>query len=197
MSSATTETTSLAAMRFGVVDVETSGLSARRHRVLQVAVVTVTGDGTVTDAWSSLIRPRYRWLFRLGPRHIHGLNRRQLAEAPPAREVMRELARRLDGVTFTAHNARFDAQFLRRAAKRARVTLPLDAQLCTLRLSRSLDPDRALSHRLADVTARYGIHNERPHDALQDAVATAALLPHLLRAHGVADSNQLAAFVRS
>ena len=184
-------------LRFAVVDVETSGLSTKRNRVLQVAVVTIDGEGTVIDAWSSLVRPRNRWLFRLGPRHIHGLTRARLRAAPSATEVLAELARRLDGSTFTAHNAAFDAAFLRRMAAGRATALSLTPQLCTLRLSRQLDPDRKLSHRLADVTERYGVRNERPHDALEDALATAAVLPHLLRAHGVSNGDQLSRLIES
>ena len=102
-----------------------------------------------------------------------------------------ELGRRLEDSTFAAHNARFDARFLRHLATRAPVALHLSPQLCTLQLSRRLDPDRQLSHRLADVTARYGVANDRPHDALEDALATAAVLPHLLRAHGVRTREDL------
>ncbi len=39
-----------------------------------------------------------------------------------------------------------------------------------------------MSHRLGDVAARYGVDLANPHDALADATATAAVLPHLLRA---------------
>jgi DNA polymerase III subunit epsilon len=69
--------------------------------------------------------------------------------------------------------------------------------LCTLSLSRRLDPDRTMSHRLSDLCERYGIANERPHDALEDAAATAAVVPHLLRAHGITTQAQLAEFVDS
>jgi DNA polymerase-3 subunit epsilon len=182
---------SLTDLTFAVVDVETSGLDTKRHHVLQVAVVRVDGEGRVLDTWSSLVRPRWRWAFRLGPRHIHGLTRRALRAAPTERTVMAELRRRLEGATFTAHNARFDAAFLTRSARRARESLPIEQHVCTLRLSRTLDPDRALSHRLSDLCLRYGVDNERPHDALQDALATAAVLPHLLRAHAVTDADQL------
>ncbi len=187
----------LSDVRFGVVDVETSGLSTSRHRVLQVAIVTVNGDGTVLDTWVSLIRPHNRWLFRLGPRHIHGLTRSALRTAPPARTVLTELAQRLQGTTFTAHNARFDATFLRHSAQRAGVDLLVTPSLCTLKLSRRLDPERALSHRLPDICARYGIALDRPHDALEDALATAAVLPHLLRAHGVRNADQVSSFTIS
>lgn len=192
MNPAISNPSAITQLRFAVVDVETSGLSFDRHRVLQVAVVTVDGEGRVIDRWSSLVRPRNRWFFHLGPRHIHGLTRAQLRTAPPAAEVLSELTRRLDGATFTAHNARFDAAFLQRFGARQGAQLALSPQLCTLRLSRRLDPQRQLSHRLADVTERYGVTNERPHDALEDATATAAVLPYLLRAHGVTTGDQLA-----
>ena len=192
MQPARTEADALTQLRFAVVDVETSGLSTKHHRVLQVAVVTTDGAGTVLDSWCSLVRPRSRWLFRLGPAHIHGLTRAALRQAPKRDEVFIELARRVDGKVFTAHNARFDIGFLQRSARRAGIALRVSPYLCTLRLSRKLDPDRALSHRLSDVTARYGIDNPRPHDALEDAMATAAVLPHLLRAHGVTNAAQLA-----
>lgn len=197
MSSTPSALGTLADMRFGVVDVETSGLSTRRDRVLQVAIVTVDGQGTVLDTWVSLIRPRNRVLFRLGPRHIHGLTRSALRSAPPAAAVLSELAQRLQGTTFTAHNAPFDATFLHQSAHRAHVELPVSPALCTLRLSRRLDPERMLSHRLTDICHRYGVPLERPHDALEDALATAAVLPHLLRAHGVVTPDQMSLLTTS
>lgn len=186
------DSAALSAARFSVVDVETSGLSARRHRVLQVAVVTVNGEGTVLDTWVSLVRPRNRWMFRVGPRHIHGLSRSELRAAPKAHLVLAELSRRLQGSTFTAHNARFDATFLRESARRSHIVLQLTPLLCTLKLSRQLDPERQLSHRLTDICKRYDIPLDRPHDALEDAIATAAVLPRLLAEHNVTTVSQVA-----
>ena len=178
-------------MRFAVVDVETSGLSLRRHHVLQIGLVVVDGNGRVLDRWSSLVAPRRRWWFRVGPVGIHGIRRQMVREAPPGREVLTELAARLGDAHFVAHNAAFDAEFLRKASKTHGVVVPIVDPLCTLTLSRRLDPDRQLSHRLGDLCARYGIELVRPHDALADADATAALLPHLLRAHGITSAAQL------
>ena len=184
------ETTTGALPRFAVVDIETSGLSTRRHRILQVAVVTVH-DGRVVDEWSSLVKLRWPWQ-RVGPRRVHGIDRRALRGAPSAADVLRQLGERLDGAVFTAHNVAFDWAFIRSAARRAGVALPEVERLCTLQLSRRLDPDRAMSHRLADLCLRYSIANNRPHDALFDARATAEVLPLLLRAHAVADGADLA-----
>lgn len=176
--------------RFAVVDVETSGLSTRRHRILQIGVVTVHADGTVVDEWSTLVRLRRPW-SRVGPRRVHGIRRRQLRGAPRAEQAMREFAARIDGAVFTAHNAGFDAAFLQRAAARVGIPIDLGRRLCTLDLSRRLDPDRQLTHGLAAVCARYEVTIERHHDALCDARATAAVLPHLLAAHGVTDDQSL------
>ncbi len=178
--------------RFAVVDVETSGLDVRRHRVLQVGVVTVDGDGMVLSKWSTLVAPRRRVFFRVGPSSLHGIHRRHLRHAPPLESVMRQLAARLRDTRFVAHNASFDLAFLRAAAAEVGVELPIADPLCTLRLSRALDPGRTMSHRLADLCVRYGVSLDRPHDALADAEATAAVLPHLLRAHGVVTVDQLA-----
>jgi len=81
--------------------------------------------------------------------------------------------------------------FLDRAARRTGVPLELGPRLCTLRLSRRLDPERNRSHRLVDLCERYDVPLERAHDALHDATATAAVLPHLLAAHGVTRPDDL------
>jgi DNA polymerase-3 subunit epsilon len=172
--------------RYAVVDVETSGLRPRRDHVLQIGVVTIDADGAVIDRWSTLVRLGH-WWHRVGPRHVHGITRRALKAAPSAREALTELAARLDGSVFTAHNAAFDAEFLQRAAERAGVPLAIERRVCTLELSRRLDPDRQLTHGLADLCLRYGVPLTDHHDALADATATAAVLPHLLRAHALAD----------
>jgi DNA polymerase III subunit epsilon len=187
--------TGLDQMRFAVVDVETSGLSLRRHHVLQIGLVVVDGHGLVLDRWSSLLAPRRRWFFRVGPTNLHGIGRSRLRSAPPAGEVLRELSARLDGSVFVAHNAAFDTQFLTKAARRHGVGLTLGEPLCTLTMSRRLDPDRALRHRLSDLCERYGVELVRPHDALADADATAAVLPHLLKAFEVTDRQSLRALL--
>ena len=187
-------TSALSGERFAVVDVETSGLKADRHRVLQLGVVVVDADGTVLDTYSTLVSGTsawQRWFGSVGPTHIHGIRRRDLRGAPSTGVALTELARRLEGARFVAHNAPFDLGFLQAEAHRVGATLPIERALCTLRLSRLLDPDRQHSHRLGDLCARYGITIDRPHDALSDAEATAALLPHLLRAHGVHESADL------
>lgn len=178
--------------RFAVVDVETSGLDPTRDRVLQVGCVVVDGEGHVIDRWSSLVGRGLAVWRSVGPTEVHGIRRRDLWRAPSLRSVLTELSARADGSRLVAHNAPFDMAFLANEARRSGVDLHLGGALCTLRMSRALDPERTRSHRLGDLCERYGIPLIDAHDALADAEATAALLPHLLRAHGVHRIGQLA-----
>jgi DNA polymerase III subunit epsilon len=177
------ESTTMSSMpRFVVIDVETSGLSARRDRILQIAAVEVDASGAVTSEWSTYVRPRFG---RVGPTHVHGLTSASLRSAPAFRVVAAELAKQLDGAVVVGHNIDFDWAFVRRSLRRSRVPLAPTARLCTLDLSRSLDPDRVLRHKLAEVCDRYGVELDHAHDALADARATALILPHLLTEAGL------------
>ena len=186
--------------RFAVVDLETSGFTPNRHRILQLGMVTVEADGTVLDEWSTLVKLRWPWQ-RVGPTHVHHITRSQLRGAPPLDDVLTEFEQRLDGAVFTAHNAAFDSGFLLHAASRHKdgqsIEQKLSPQLCTLQMSRLLDPQRERSHRLGDLCERYDIALDRPHDALNDAAATAAVLPHLLDAHHITSVEQLQPFYSS
>ena len=185
--------------RFAVVDLETSGFSTRWHRILQIGLVTVEADGTVVDEWSTLVKLRWP-LQRVGPTHVHGITRRTLKGAPALDDVLAEFGERLDGAILTAHNADFDSGFLRRAARRRPADDPvrrsLERPLCTLRMSRGLDLDRERSHRLGDLCEYYGVALDNPHNALADAAATAAILPHLLTALDIHEVDGLEPFYR-
>lgn len=156
-------------------------------------MVVVDLEGTVIDRWESFIRPRNRWFFRVGPTKLHGIRRRDLRSAPSLSAVMDRLAADLRSSIFVAHNASFDVGFLRKAASEASVDLPIDGVLCTLTLSRALDPERTMSHRLGAICERYGVTLIRPHDALADADATAAVLRPLLDAHGISTIDEVRA----
>ena len=159
--------------------------------MLQIALVLCDATGTVLDTWSTYVKPP-RWPFaRLGPRNVHGIRWWALRGAPDTRRALTSLAERLDGHVFTAHNVDFDLTFLRHHAGRTGVVLPIDSVVCTLTLSRSLDRSGSRSHRLVDLCERYGVTLERAHDALEDARATAGILPHLLGESGIAAATEL------
>ena len=184
-------TTPIDQVRFAVVDTETTGLSTDDDRVLQVGVVVVRGNGAVEKEFVTYVR-RLTWGFgHVGAFHIHGITRRQLRGGIKPHEALEKLNALISDCVFTAHNAKFDIGFLQSDSTRLQIPLKLTGPLCTLTLSRKLDPQRAMSHKLKDVAARFGKSTERPHDALADAQLTAAVLPELLSAHRITTYGEL------
>ena len=180
-----------ATQRFAVVDTETTGLSTIDDVVIQIGVVIVRADGTIEHEYSTYLR-RLTWGFgHVGAYSIHGITRRKLRSGitPPA--ALARLNDLLRGALFTAHNAKFDLGFLTSDAARFGVDMQLSPALCTLQLSRRLDPKRERSHKLGDVAGRYGIARTQEHDALADARLTAQCLPHLLRDLSIASAADL------
>lgn len=167
-----------------VVDIETSGLKPS-DSILQMAVITSDTGRSGTSEWCSYVRPKRVLTAHLGPTHIHGIRRRNLLLAPSLPTAMRRLAALTNGRVVVAHNAPFDVGFLRAAAETTGVRLDWSGVLCTLDLSRRLDPQRRKNHKLASLCRDYGIVLDQAHDALHDSRATAELLGHLLGPNGI------------
>ncbi|MEV4680239.1 TerD family protein [Streptomyces kurssanovii] len=161
---------------WALVDVETSGLVARRDRVLSVAVVTVGPDGERTGEFSTLLDPG----CDPGPVHVHGLTAERLHGAPAFEEVAQRIAGMLEGRVLVAHNAQFDYDFLAHEFARAGVLLPVARRLCTLALNRRVDPPTQ-DLRLGTLAAHYGVRQLQAHDALDDTRVLAGVLRASLR----------------
>jgi len=181
-------------MRFAIVDTETTGLYPATDRLLQLGVVIVRGDGTIEHQFATHIKRLVLKPGRLGAHHVHGITRGDLHRGMPAEAALQELQSLLKGTVFTAHNAAFDLGFLRAEAKRANFALDIPTHICTLKMSRALDPQSAKSHKLSEIARRYNLVIEREHDALADALVTAAVLPRLLGDLQITTVDQLARF---
>jgi len=182
---------------FAIVDVETTGLRFDRDQILQIAVVLQNWNAQPTVVWSTYVRPAQFWSRDLGPQHIHGISRRKLIFAPTTAKALQKFAQLTSGRVIVAHNAEFDTKFLQAAALEHHVELNWAGVLCTLKLSRKLDPQRQQTHKLSTLCEKYGVALDQAHHAEHDARATAEVLPHLLVAHGINDAESLQPFIRS
>ncbi|SER25024.1 DNA polymerase-3 subunit epsilon [Actinokineospora terrae] len=165
------------AQGFAVIDVETTGLSPRRHRVLELAIVRTDPGGRVLDEWVSRFNPA----GPVGATHIHGITAADVAGEPGFADVLPAITERLAGWAVAGHNVRFDLGFLRAEYDRAGWALPLLPAACTLDHSWDHLPhlDR---RRLVDCCAAAGVQHTGAHSALGDARATARLLAGYLDA---------------
>ena len=148
------------------VDIETTGGAASIHRVIDVAVVGVTG-GEVDFEWQSLVNPGLH--VPAGITALTGIDTEMLTDAPRFEDIAKELRLRLAGRVFVAHNVRFDYGFIRREFARME-TEWRSPTLCTVRLSRALYPEMP-RHNLDAVMERHGIVIENRHRAMPDAQA--------------------------
>lgn len=161
---------------WALVDVETSGLMARRDRVLSVAVITIGPDGEQTGEFSTLLNPG----SDPGPVGVHGLTVERLQGAPTFDQVAGRIGAMLQDRVLVAHNAQFDYDFLAYEFARARMWLPVSQRLCTLALNRQVDPPTD-DMKLGTLAAHYGVPQQRAHDALDDTRVLAGILRASLR----------------
>ncbi len=157
--------------RIACVDLETTGGHAARDRIIEAGIVLVE-DGAVVEEYSTLVNPGTRIPYAI--QQFTGITEAMVADAPPFEAVADDIAARLDGRLFVAHNARFDYGFLRGEFRRLeqRFRAPV---LCTVRLSRALTPAER-GHSLDAVMNRHGIACDARHRALGDARVVAEFL---------------------
>ncbi len=157
--------------RVACVDLETTGGHAARDRVIEAGIVLLE-DGAVVEEFSTLVNPGTRIPHAI--QAFTGITEAMVADAPPFEAVADDIAARVDGRLFVAHNARFDYGFLRSEFRRLerRFRAPV---LCTVRLSRALTPGER-GHSLDAVMSRHGIACAARHRALGDARVLAEFL---------------------
>ena len=177
-------------LTYAVVDVETTGLSARLgDRICEVAVVMAQG-GQIVDRLQTLVNPK-RPISR-GASLVNGISDYMVRDAPAFSRVAPSLLRLLDGAVLVAHNASFDLSFLSAELRAAGYAPPANPVVDTLGLARRCYTFR--SNRLGDVARALGIDTRGLHRALADATLTWHVLARFmsdLRADGVTTLESL------
>lgn len=163
-----------------VVDVETTGFSPRLHdRVIEIAVVRLSASGERLDEYETLVNPERD----VGPTHVHGISAHDICDAPTFSEIAGDVAVRLQGAVFVAHNAEFDRRFVAAEYARLGYEINLAPRLCTMRLAGTAGVS---ARRLDACCEECGIGLAAHHSALCDARATAELALLLLGRCGLA-----------
>ncbi|MBK6870742.1 MAG: hypothetical protein IPG94_04900 [Kineosporiaceae bacterium] len=150
---------------------ETTGLSPRSDRIVEIAILTTDTNGRVLEEWSTRVNPGRP----MGATCIHGLTDADVQTAPTFDAVAGTVAALLSTRAMVAHNAPFDSGFLQAEFERAGWSWPQTPTLCTLEASHYYLPFLE-RRRLADCCYVCGIGLFDEHSALGDARAVAQLL---------------------
>jgi DNA polymerase-3 subunit epsilon len=156
-----------------VIDFETTGLSPdHEDRATEIAAVLVQ-NGKVLDRYQSLMNAG----LRISPfiEELTGITNAMVRKAPPAADVMRQVAEFVGDFPLVAHNAAFDRKFwdaeLGRIGRKRRQEFA-----CSMLVARRVFP-QAPSHKLGVLVEFANLPVAgRFHRALADAEMAASLL---------------------
>lgn len=119
-------------------DVETTGLSARADRIVQLAWALTDFDGNVEAMRTYIIKPD-GFSIPLAASKIHGISTARACDIGDSLQLVLErfAADVESAVVVVAHNISFDAGILRTEFKRINLPCPIEnkLQICTMRLS--------------------------------------------------------------
>lgn len=169
-----------AAGRFVAVDVETTGLSAKRgDRIIEIGAVAVEGMNLCEEFHCLInVKERIHWAAQ----QVHGITEEMLIGKPLAEAVMPEFMKFIADSALVAHNARFDMGFINNELLRLGMELTNPCH-CTLKLSRSRYP-KLLNHRLETVYRHLCGRipgGAKRHRALDDARLVAKMWAEMMR----------------
>lgn len=182
--------------RIASIDLETTGVIPGVSEIIQIAVVPLDSHlEPVGTPFYRLIRPEFPERADPAAFAINGLNLESLMEEPDGTKVADLFEEWVTGLNISgriiplAHNYLFEHGFLKAWLGTKRFEhlfhyLPRDGMLLALSLKDRCallgQPDPFTSVSLTNLCKVYGIVNDKPHDALADAIAEAKLYKAML-----------------
>ncbi len=171
------KTGELSAQTFVVFDLETTGLSATFEKIIEIGAVKVH-DGQIIDKFQSFANPHQPLSAKT--MELTNISERDVQTAPDVEQVVRDFKTWCGDSVLVAHNATFDASFLK-AAYRTYDLGPLENTVIdTLELSRNLYTEMK-RHGLKFLTRKFGVVLDNHHRAIYDAQATGEVFLFMMR----------------
>ena len=118
---------------FTIFDLETTGLSPSRDRIVEIAAIRIEIDGAETR-FQSLINPGCR--IPLAATRVHNISDAMVADAPTFHDAIPKFMELASDSTLVAHNARFDLGFLQESLSRSGRELWKGNTMDTVKLTR-------------------------------------------------------------
>lgn len=153
-----------------VFDLETTGFSAVKDRIIEIGAVKVV-DGKITDKFSAFVNPGIPVPFRIT--QLTSITDEMVMEAPAIDVVLPEFLDFVGGAVLVAHNAGFDVGFIEENCRNLNIQQKF-VSVDTVALARVLLPTLS-KYKLNIVAKALNISLENHHRAVDDAGATAEI----------------------
>lgn len=165
---------------YAIIDIETTGGSARTEKITEIAIYLHDGK-QITGEFSTLVNPERNIPHFIT--NLTGITNEMVENAPRFYEIAKQVVELTEGRTFVAHNARFDYSFIRQEFKSLGFNYKRNI-LDTVALSRKLLPGHS-SYSLGNICKDLRISITGRHRASGDALATVKLLEILIEKENI------------
>lgn len=153
-----------------VFDIETTGFSANRDRIIEIGAVKVI-EGNIVEKYSTFVNPEIPIPFEI--ENLTHITDDMVMDAPLIETVLPEFLEFCKGCVLVAHNASFDVGFIRAKAKAQGIDINFTV-VDTVGLARVLLPNLS-NYKLHIVAKALKVSLESHHRAVDDAGATAEI----------------------
>jgi DNA polymerase III epsilon subunit family exonuclease len=152
---------------FIVFDLETTGLNASRHEIIEVAAIRFKKGTTTHDTLQSLVKPKKSVPQKITD--LTGITQEMVdCDGEPVHEVLEAFAAFVGDLRLVSFNAEFDMAFLQAAAKDGGLRAFSNPVSCALQMARRAWPKRK-SYRLDDLASDGQFQKGAAHRALEDS----------------------------
>lgn len=152
---------------FVVFDLETTGLDALSHEIIEVAAIRYRKGSTSHQTIQGLVKPSKKVPAKIT--EITGITQQMLeANGEPLADVMRDLMAFIGNDRLVTFNAEFDMAFLHAATSKLGLPRLKNPVSCALKMARRAWPKRK-SFRLNELASDGQFASGTAHRALEDA----------------------------
>ena len=153
-----------------VFDIETTGFSSIRDKIIEIGAVKVV-NGEIVDRFSTFVNPERPIPFEIT--NLTGITDQMVMEYPPIETILPQFLEFAGGGVLVAHNAGFDVGFIEQNCRNQAIEQKF-TYVDTVALARILLPTLS-KYKLNIVAKALGISLENHHRAVDDAGATAEI----------------------
>jgi len=164
--------------KFVFFDLETTGLSPRGCRIIEIGALRVGEHGAIAGSFQALVRinqPLPHFITKLT-----GITNTMLAGGERIESVFPRFCEFVGDLPLVAYNASFDMGFLRAEAARQKIRLK-NTPVCALAVTRARVPGLS-SYKLKMVAEHFGIQERQTHRALDDCEMGLRVFAEAMRA---------------
>ncbi len=172
-----------------VFDIETTGLSSTRNKIIEIGAVRVE-NGQITDRFSTFVNPQEPIPFAI--EELTHIDDSMVADAPTIDVILPQFLTFCEGAMLAAHNADFDMSFILHQADLLGIATDI-TYLDTVAVSRALLP-QLRRFTLDAVAKELNVSLENHHRAVDDAECTALIWQKLykrLKDRGITTCDEL------